>query len=73
MAPFPQFPWMVGMHDARAFTDYRPSCEVNALLAKRLGAADPIEYRTALVSGKALGVVRDMWAEPKPGVDRVTR
>lgn len=53
--------------DARALTDYRPSCESNAQLARLLGARTQMEYRQALVEEGALDKVRRVVASPHPG------
>lgn len=58
--------------DARALTDYRPSCESNAQLARLLGARTQMEYRQALVEKGALDKVRTIVASPHPGDGQLT-
>lgn len=48
-------------------TDYRPSCESNAELARLLGAHSQMAYRQALVSKGALAKARAVVNAPQPG------
>lgn len=53
--------------DARAFTDYRPSCVANAQLAQQLNASTYSQYRSMLVRPGALAQVQGFIAKPRPG------
>ena len=53
--------------DARAFTDYRPSCMVNAQLAQAMKARTYAQYRDALVRPGAYETVQRFMAAPRPG------
>lgn len=53
--------------DARAFTDYRPSCMATAQLAHAMKARTYGQFRAALVQPGAYATVQRFIAAPRPG------